>query len=57
MVRIPLQGRRVRGWVVAVDVEAETDKRLLPIAKVTGRGPTPDLVDLARWASWRWAGP
>jgi primosomal protein N' (replication factor Y) len=29
---------------------------LKPIAKVTGWGPPPELVDLARWAAWRWAG-
>ena len=30
---------------------------LQPIAKVTGWGPPPDLIDLAAWAAWRWAGP
>ncbi len=57
VVRIPLHGRRVRGWVVERDVEAETDRPLQPVAKVTGWGPGPDLVDLATWAAWRWAGP
>ena len=27
-----------------------------PVAKVTGWGPEPELVDLASWAAWRWAG-
>ena len=29
---------------------------LRPIAKVRGWGPEPELVDLAGWAAWRWAG-
>ncbi|MGH9277466.1 MAG: hypothetical protein ACRD12_05080 [Acidimicrobiales bacterium] len=57
VVRVPLHGRRVRGWVVGLADEAGTDKRLLPIAKVSSNGPAPDLVDLAAWAGWRWAGP
>ena len=55
IVRVELHGRRVGGWVVALD-DAVPDRALKPIAKVTGDGPAPGLVDLARWASWRWAG-
>jgi primosomal protein N' (replication factor Y) len=58
IVRVPLHGRRVRGWVVADPVEPETEAaRLLPLAKVVGAGPPPDLVALCAWAAWRWAGP
>lgn len=57
LVRISLQGRRVRGWVVEDDVAAAPGVALRPLAKVTGRGPPPDVVDLAGWAAWRWAGP
>jgi primosomal protein N' (replication factor Y) len=56
IVRIELHGRRVGGWVVALDDDAPRDRELKPLAKVTGDGPAPELVDLARWASWRWAG-
>jgi primosomal protein N' (replication factor Y) len=56
MVRVQLAGRRVAAWVVAVDVSAPAGVTLKPIAKVTGWGPSPDTIDLARWASWRWAG-
>jgi primosomal protein N' (replication factor Y) (superfamily II helicase) len=55
-VRIPLHGRRVAGWVVAVDPpDAVADDRLRPIAAVASRGPTAELIALGRWASVRWA--
>ncbi len=56
MVRVALHGRRVGGWVVEVGVEPPPGVRLTPIAKVTGWGPSADVVDLAQWAAWRWAG-
>ena len=51
MVRVPLHGRRVGGWVVRVDAVAPPGVELKPIAKVTGWGPPPDVVDLAQWAA------
>jgi primosomal protein N' (replication factor Y) (superfamily II helicase) len=56
MVRVALHGRRVGGWVVEVGVDPPPGVTLAPIAKVTGWGPSADLVDLAQWAAWRWAG-
>jgi primosomal protein N' (replication factor Y) len=56
LVRVELNGRRVRAWVVADDVEPPAGVTLRPLAKVTGWGPDPGLVDLAGWAAWRWAG-
>jgi len=57
MVRIRLAGRRVGGWVVGLsDTSAAGERKLEPIAKVTGWGPPADLIDLAGWAAWRWAG-
>lgn len=56
MVRIPLSGRRVAGWVTAVDVEPLPGVRLVPLAKLSGTGPSRELIDLAAWAAWRWAG-
>lgn len=57
MVRVELQGRRIGGWVVdVVDVPAVAADSLKPIAKVTGWGPSADVISLARWAAWRWAG-
>ncbi|HXR21028.1 MAG TPA: hypothetical protein VN786_00595, partial [Acidimicrobiales bacterium] len=55
IVRVPLQGRAVRGWVVASPVEPPKGLALRPIAKVTGWGPEPELFELAEWAAWRWA--
>lgn len=58
IVRIPLHGRRVRGWVVADDVDAGTEaERILPLAKVVSAGPPADVVALCEWAAWRYAGP
>lgn len=56
LVRIALHGRRVGGWVVAVGVEPPAGVALAPIAKITGWGPPPEVIDLARWGAWRWAG-
>lgn len=56
VVRVALHGRRVGGWVVGVDVESPPDVDLKPIAKVTGWGPDEDVIALAEWAAWRWAG-
>ena len=56
-VRISLHGRRVGGWVVADRVTPPPGVHLRPLAKVTGWGPPAPLIDLARWAAWRWAGP
>jgi primosomal protein N' (replication factor Y) len=62
MVRVPLHGRRIGGWVLRVrdtdrdgldglDVAVE---RLVPIAKWSGHGPSAEVLDLAGWAAHRW---
>ena len=56
LVRVNLHGRRVGGWVIARDVEAPAGVTLKPIAKVTGWGPSAEVIALADWAAWRWAG-
>ena len=56
-VRVPLHGRRVGAWVVEADpsdLPVDVD-RLRPLTKVSSLGPDPELVELARWASVRWA--
>ncbi|HZR13380.1 MAG TPA: hypothetical protein VFC33_09025, partial [Acidimicrobiia bacterium] len=58
IVRVPLHGRRVRGWVVADGVAPETEpERLRPIAAAVSAGPSRELVDLCGWIAWRWCGP
>lgn len=56
VVRVALAGRRVGGWVVADNVDPPEGVELQPLAKVTGWGPPSELLDLADWAAWRWAG-
>jgi len=58
IVRVELHGRRIGGWVSAVSSEPSDGRSidsLKPIAKVTGHGPGPEMLDLAEWASVRWA--
>ena len=58
-VRVPLHGRSVRGWVVASEPgpgEPPPDVALLPLKSWLGWGPPEEVVALAEWASWRWAG-
>ncbi len=57
IVRVPLHGRRVRGWVVADYVTPEAPDRLLEVQAVASDGPPADVVDLAGWIAWRWSGP
>ena len=56
VVRVKLGGRRVGGWITALDVDPVPGMKLISLAKVSGRGPAPDLVELAGWAAWRWSG-
>ena len=56
-VRIALHGRRVGGWVVADRSVPPPGVDLRPLAGLSGWGPPAGVIDLARWAAWRWAGP
>ena len=56
VVRVALQGRRVRAWVVATEVAAPAGVALKPIAQVSRGYIAPEVIELARWAAWRWAG-
>ena len=63
IVRVDLHGRRVGGWVIeladevadGVDADRLKPIALKPIVKVTGAGPSAGLIELAEWASVRWA--
>jgi primosomal protein N' (replication factor Y) len=60
-VRVPLHNRNVAGWVLQLgdtttqfsDVD---ESRLLSIVKILGKGPSQEVVDLARWAAHMWVG-
>ena len=56
-VRIELHGRRVGAWVVEDHVAGAPGVPLKPLAASSGDGPPPELVAVAEWAAWRWAGP
>jgi primosomal protein N' (replication factor Y) (superfamily II helicase) len=56
IVRIDLQGRRVRGWVTRLDSVPPKDVKLRPIRKLSSIGPTQEVIELARWAALRWSG-
>ena len=57
MVRAPLHGRRVGGWVVSLGPPDGSIAlgRLVPLAKWSGIGPSAEIIDLATWTSRRWA--
>lgn len=58
IVRVPLHGRRVGGWVVDDHVEPEVAPgSLRALVAVVGAGPSEEMVALTRWSAWRWAGP
>ena len=56
MVRVSLAGRRVGAWVCAVDVEPPHGVELAPLKTLRGVGPDAEMLELASWAAWRWAG-
>lgn len=55
-VRVPLHGRRVPAWVVELDVEPPDGVELGVVSTWSGHGPPSEVIDLCRWATWRWAG-
>jgi len=57
LVRVPLHGRNVRGWVVEVsDSAAVHASKLKPIVALISKGPRPEVVELAAWVARRWCG-
>ena len=55
IVRVPLHGRRVGGWVTALGEPHVDRDTLKEITGVTGAGPSAELIALAEWAGVRWA--
>ncbi len=54
------QDEALRGAVAGLspppDGGVEPGSELRPLAKLVGAGPSAELLELARWAAWRWAG-
>ena len=57
IVRIQFRNRIVRGWVSEVNPMDKPNVELIPLKKVSGIGPSPEVVDLAKWAAKNWHGP
>jgi primosomal protein N' (replication factor Y) len=55
IVRVPLHGRKVRGWVVAEAREPD-GYELREILDLVSAGPAPEIVGLGRFGVWRYAG-
>lgn len=55
IVRVPLHGRKVGGWVVAESSEA-AGYELRELIGLVSAGPAPELVELGRFAAWRYVG-
>jgi primosomal protein N' (replication factor Y) len=53
-VRVNLHGRSVRAWVSG---DAPVERELKPLTKWLGIGPSPSVIDIARWAADRWLAP
>ena len=53
IVRVPLHGRRVRGWVLDADVARPEASDLREVLAVSSAGPPADVVALCWWAAWR----
>ncbi len=56
IVRVVLHGRQVRGWVVAEVTELPALVGLRPVGELVSIGPAPAVVELSRWAAWRYSG-
>ncbi|MGA8682075.1 MAG: hypothetical protein WB592_16470, partial [Acidimicrobiales bacterium] len=56
IVRIALHGRRLRGYVVALGTPVPAGVSPQEIIAVVSLGPPTEVVELCRWASWRYAG-
>lgn len=56
IVRVVLHNRRVRAWVVALDVAAPAGVELRPLVEVVSLGPSLEVVAACHFAAWRFAG-
>ena len=57
IVRIRFRNRIVRGWVSEINPTDKPNVELIPLKKISGIGPSPEVVNLAKWAAKNWHGP
>ena len=57
IVRIRFRNRIVRGWVSEINPTDKPNVELIPLKKISGIGPSPEVVNLAKWAANNWHGP
>ena len=57
IVRIQFRNRIVRGWVSEINPPDKPNVELIPLKKLSGIGPSPEVVNLAKWAAKNWHGP
>ena len=57
-VRVPLHGRNVAGWVIEIGAPSAglEISKIKSVIKVLGLGANKEIVNLANWATKRWAG-
>ncbi|MDA3040593.1 MAG: hypothetical protein O3C27_13900, partial [Actinomycetota bacterium] len=56
LVRFDLHGRRVAGWVIALDVDPVPGITMLELRSLSSKGPSEEVVGLSQWAAHRWHG-
>lgn len=56
LVRVPLAGRKVRGFVVEMGTPVPKGVRIVPLVAALSAGPPADVVELCGWAARRYAG-
>jgi primosomal protein N' (replication factor Y) len=56
LVRVVLNGRRVRGWVLEHAAVVPPGVELRPLSGVLSLGPSPEVIELCRLAAWLYAG-
>ena len=57
IVRMRFRNRIVRGWVSEINPIEIPNVDLIPLKKLSGIGPSAEIVNLAKWAAKNWHGP
>ena len=57
IVRMRFRNRLVRGWVTEINPVHKPNLDLIPLKKISGIGPSAEVLNLAKWAANNWHGP